>query len=167
MGEERMGGEEEAAAAARAAEQARELQDAAAALLTRTRAEEEALRRRAAALQEELRRLRKAASAHADSEKVRSLLADSRVLRVCAAPAPTRCGWAELPDQRLPPDCRARLGFHALLFRPCVSVGGDRAGAAGPDRRGDLPARDLDLACDVHRPRLSKCQFASLERQLF
>ena len=73
MGEERKGGGEDgAAAAARAAEQARELQDAAAALLTRTRAEEEALRRRAAALQGELRRLREAATAHADSDKVRS-----------------------------------------------------------------------------------------------
>jgi hypothetical protein len=167
MGEE----EETTAATARAAEQARELQDAAAALLTRTRAEEEALRRRAAALKEELRRLRKAASAHADSEKVRCSPTPAyhslSVPRVRACVLPSRCEWAELPDQSLPPDCRARLGFHALLFRPCVSVGGDRAGAAGPDRRGDLPARDLDLACDVHKPRLSKCQFASLERQLF
>jgi hypothetical protein len=163
MGEERMGGEEEAAAAARAAEQARELQDAAAALLTRTRAEEEALRRRAAALQEELRRLRKAASAHADSEKVRSLLADSRVLRVCAAPAPTRCGWAELPDQRLPPDCRARLGFHALLLRWAVTE---------LARRGRIAVEICPRETWIWRvmstgPDFQKCQFASLQRATF
>ncbi|XP_062196548.1 uncharacterized protein LOC133899568 [Phragmites australis] len=69
MGQEKKGGEEEAAAA-RAAERARELQDAASGLLSRTRAEEEVLRRRAAALVEELRRLRRAVAAHADSEKV-------------------------------------------------------------------------------------------------
>lgn len=108
------GGDDGAAAAARAAEQARELQDAAAALLTRTRAEEEALRRRAAALQGELRRLREAAAAHADSDKVRlsMLLSDALALSVCARallppdpppvllrPAVDACRWADTLEE--------------------------------------------------------------------
>jgi hypothetical protein len=107
------GGDDGAAAAARAAEQARELQDAAAALLTRTRAEEEALRRRAAALQGELRRLREAAAAHADSEKVRCsqlILPTLRARALCVCPLARAC----LPNPRV-----------TAPGGGCVSVPGD------------------------------------------
>ena len=147
--EERKGGEEEAAAAAaRVAEQARELQDAAAALLTRTRAEEEALRRRAAALQGELRRLRKAAAAHADSDKVRLLTRAPAIhlslcvrVRACLPSPPLRecaCRRAERPEEI------ARGGAPRVFATPlaglCVprrwAVGGWRGGggAGSPGR---------------------------------
>jgi len=153
MGEEERkgggGGEEEAAAAAaRVAEQARELQDAAAALLTRTRAEEEALRRRAAALQGELRRLRKAAAAHADSDKVRLLTRAPAIhlslcvrVRACLPSPPLRecaCRRAERPEEI------ARGGAPRVFATPlaglCVprrwAVGGWRGGggAGSPGR---------------------------------
>lgn len=77
------GGEEDDAA-----EQVRELQDAAAGLLTQTWAEEEALCRRATALWAELRPLREAGAAPADSEKVRCspFLPLHSALFVCARP---------------------------------------------------------------------------------